>query len=320
MEQQIEQLRHQLEAKHKSLPTAGAIRCSGISLILSQILLIISCVLLSIDYNAYTVETEEQVTRLHSILSSDQHRTEVEASCVCMWLSFPLTLIAIYGIKTLFASVFVGTYGEVLIYVAEKGYIAFITFMLLLVPALSLVSVSYDWSFYESTVGDIVPTGYWIQLYVVIFELEVIDCAVVADATFMLSYGLLAFYFVYLSNQRGTKVAKMYQAVYGEGRKIVHLLNAFCFFTLVVVFVIVLSEFAASGFFSPSSYAKWAFIWSLIVKAFIGIRLIKFSTTKIYGKLQQIFENDAGEFSNQQQVLTDTAKNYQMQQVININD
>ena len=63
----------------------------------------------------------------------------------------------------------------------------------IIVPALMLVTVSYEWSFHESTPSedDFVVTGYWIQLAMHILTFEVLDCAAIADAVFMISMVLV---------------------------------------------------------------------------------------------------------------------------------
>eukprot|EP01084_Bolivina_argentea_P149198 260675_1 len=147
----------------RSFPSRNELRCSGISMILGQILWGIAWLLQSFDYDAYTVSSDKEVIELHNIISSDWHRIEIEVSCVCVWLAFPLLLIALSGIHKISMALFEGTAAETLSYVVEKSYILYIGLASVLVPSVSLVSVSYDWSFAETTVtDDVVPSGYYI--------------------------------------------------------------------------------------------------------------------------------------------------------------
>eukprot|EP01083_Nonionella_stella_P004004 11518_1 len=161
-----------------SFPTQFELKCSGCSLIISQILLGIAWLTHSVDYDTYyDAHNEEQVVKLHSILSPSDHRTEIEIGVSCVWIAFPFLLIALFGIKKFNACIFQNTSAEMIVYVFEKAYIIYVTAAAIILPALSLVSVSSEWSFHEFTPEpDFVPTGYYIQLHTLTLELKLIDC------------------------------------------------------------------------------------------------------------------------------------------------
>ena len=105
-------------------------------MIFAHILLCAAFILFSIDYDSYDVDNEEQVTELHNVLSSDVHRAEIEIACGCIWASFPLHLIALYGIRKMTASIMEGTSAEMFVYLAEKAYIVLLTVLTVVLPAL----------------------------------------------------------------------------------------------------------------------------------------------------------------------------------------
>ena len=82
-----------------SFPSQFELRCSGISLIVANMLWMVAFWVIRVDYDLYNVATNESVIELHGELSSAKYRFKVELSCVLMWVSFPLLLAAIYGIK-----------------------------------------------------------------------------------------------------------------------------------------------------------------------------------------------------------------------------
>ena len=82
-------------------PTQFELRLSGISLIISNLFWIISFWILEIDHDLYKIATNESVIALHETISSPEYRRKVEISCVLAWISFPLMLAAIHGIKKL---------------------------------------------------------------------------------------------------------------------------------------------------------------------------------------------------------------------------
>ena len=70
-------------------------------MILATILWMIAFWLQQLDHDLFTISTAEELINLHDTVSSPQHRTKVEISCVLLWISFPLLLAAIHGIKKL---------------------------------------------------------------------------------------------------------------------------------------------------------------------------------------------------------------------------
>lgn len=119
-------------------PTRFDLKCAGLSLISSQILLCIACGVYVIDYDAYEVESIEQVTELHDVLSSAVHRAEIEMACACLWMAFPLMLLSAYGVKKMGMVLMEGTSGEILIYLMEKSWHILTAIICVIVPALSL--------------------------------------------------------------------------------------------------------------------------------------------------------------------------------------
>ena len=105
-----------------SFPSRFDLKCSGCATICSQLLLCIAWGVFAIDYDVYEVETVDQVTDLHDVLSSASHRGEIEIACVCLWCAFPLMLIAIHGVRKLAFAMMAGTSGELLVYIAEKAW------------------------------------------------------------------------------------------------------------------------------------------------------------------------------------------------------
>eukprot|EP01084_Bolivina_argentea_P225783 381466_1 len=171
-----------------TFPSKAELRCAGCSLIISQILLTAAGVLHGIDIDAYDVKNEEDVILLHHTITSIQHKAEVESGVALLWLSFPFLLIGLYGLKES-AKVWYeqNSFMKLCVYLFEKSYILWLAVIMIIIPALSLVSVSYDWSFNQITSQSVAPVGYYIQAYVILFQLELIDCASVADAIFILS-------------------------------------------------------------------------------------------------------------------------------------
>eukprot|EP01084_Bolivina_argentea_P187866 323518_1 len=128
------------------LPSSCETKCAGISHMLSHILIIVTAALHFSVYTAYYVNSEKDVIELHKILSEPAHIAELQSICVLQWLSFPLALISIYGFKKILLPIVEETPAELIVYVMEKSYILFALFFIL-VPAVILSVVSYDWTF-----------------------------------------------------------------------------------------------------------------------------------------------------------------------------
>ena len=197
----------------------------------------------------------------------------------------------------------------------------------------SLVSTAYEWSFEEYTAdSNTVPTGYYIQLYVLTFELELIDCLAVADATFMVSMFILPrFILLGSSSRKAHKFTKFRQVMeprwcskLGAMTKCCYEIVGGCFVTvLLVIFGIVLFEFAESGFFSITGHAKFLVAWSFILKFIIGLRLINIGVSAKHEQLRKIFSEDANDENGQKNILSDEQNlnsNYKMETIQNSNE
>ena len=121
-------------------PSKCELKCAGAAMILSQILLAVAFAMHAIDYDAYAVDNEEEVIKLHNTLSSEEHRTEIRVACACIWVAFPLMIISLYGVKKFNLAIFDGTAAEMAIYTMEKSYIIFIGAVTIIVPALRYVN------------------------------------------------------------------------------------------------------------------------------------------------------------------------------------
>eukprot|EP01084_Bolivina_argentea_P142724 250702_1 len=294
----------------KSFPTKWEIRCAGISLIVSHILLMIAFFLHSIDYDVYNVKNEEDIILFHDAVSSSEHRIQIEIAVVLMWISFPLLLTYLYGGHKVSMAIYESTSGEIWVYLYEKAYIIWITVVMIILPALSLVSVSYDWSFSETPSDTTtVPTGYHIQLFVILLELEIIDCVSVADAIFMISNFALGLIMLHGAKKGDKKFDQFRQIVVtkmSRGSRIVaEGISICCVLSLFIIFLIILFEFAESGFFSITGYAKVFVIWVFICKMFIGLRFVAMSKADKYDEIKRIFgKNDASDQHSPLQMKT----------------
>eukprot|EP01083_Nonionella_stella_P068636 182444_1 len=169
-------------------PSRYELKIAGCSLICAQFLLVLLGIIYAIidpqDYDAsiYSARTDEDVVKLHEVLSSEDIRTSTEISAAIWWMSFPFYLIALYVIKKLFMSFFIGTKVEMWIYVMEKAYLFAILITNIIGPALSLTVVSFEWSIHEYTpdTEDYVPTGYYIQLYSLVLTEEIYDAVCIS--------------------------------------------------------------------------------------------------------------------------------------------
>eukprot|EP00483_Globobulimina_turgida_P010473 UN10494 len=257
-----------------SLPSRIVIRIAGICMILSQLLFCCAWILNTISYPIYDVRNEEDVIALHNELSSASHRKKAQISIVCLWVSFPMLLCALYALEALLHDLVEGTVGEMFIYLMEKSCIIWISIMYILLPALTLVAVSFNWSFHEKTVKETVPIGYYMQLYATYLTLEIIDCSAIADATFTLSIFIAVRLLLYGSDPKHYKFLKFRNIIIFLPSYILaaEVMACCCVIGLFVIFGVVLFAFAESGFFSPSGYAKFLIIAVVFVKIYIGVK------------------------------------------------
>ena len=82
-------------------PTPFELRLSGISLIISNISWMIGFWITEIEHDLYQTATNESVIALHQTVSSSKYRSNVEIACVLIWISFPLLLASIHGLRKL---------------------------------------------------------------------------------------------------------------------------------------------------------------------------------------------------------------------------
>ena len=193
---------------------------------------------------------------------------------------------------------------------------------LVLIPAISLTLVSFDWNYVTvDESADTAPSSYWIQLYMVLFQIEVMDCLAVCDATFMLSYCGMMVYCMYTVNRgNNQKLAKMVDAgksgcrCYRLKWGLEIITSCFCI-SLFIVFVMVLFQFGESGFFSPTNNVNAGFLgaWSLIVKIFIGWRIFGGAKDDKYHKMKRIFGSE--DIDNDEILKAGNEENYAMETI-----
>ena len=286
-----------------TFPTRCAFRCGGISMIVSQILFLVAWILHAPSYDVFDVDSEAEVRELHAVLSSPEHRVKTEITCACMWLSFPLLLCALYTLRGMISKLVQNSNAEMLVYLMEKSFIIYLTIMYIILPASALVSVSYNWDFYEYTPDDKqIPTGYYIQLYIIILQFELIDCCAIADATFLISIFAAIRFMLYGSQHNNQKFLQFRDIMAPPWFKnkpnfvvFLEIISCCCLITLFIIFAIILFEFAESGFFSPFGHAKFLTIVVIFVKIMLGIRLCWASSKERYEKFINLWakhEND----------------------------
>ena len=93
------------------VPTKCEFVCAGLSLILAQILSMAVGLLWSREYEYYNVNNEQDVIKLHELMSSDSYRTRAEIAVTLQWLILPLSLCALYGMTKFNKAAFQNTPG-----------------------------------------------------------------------------------------------------------------------------------------------------------------------------------------------------------------
>jgi len=267
-------------------------------MILAQILFACAFLLHTTKWELSDVNSEADVVALHDYMSSDTFRYQTEVAAGCLWLSFPLLLCAIYVLQVMANEVARGTSGELLIYVMEKSALVFMVVVYIILPAVSLVVVSLDWSFNEAYVAgeSAVPTGYYIQFYAVMLQYELIDCAAIADFTFLGSLFLAVRVMLYGSNRNNKKFVQFRQMAEPfccKNRYLVfaELASCCCLVALTVIFCVILFEFAEDGFFSPTGRAKFLFFAVMAIKVGIGARMVSYSRHATYAKIKKLLDS-----------------------------
>jgi len=296
-----------------SFPSRFEMKLSGCALVCSQVMLCVAAAVYSLEDDVYEVRSEDAVIAMHHVLSSSTKRAEVKIVCGILWFTFPLMLIALYGIRKLSASIYAATSAEIFIYLAEKAYIMWIAVVCIILPALMLVSVGYEWSFHEFTPDDdFTPTGYYVQLAVHTLAIETADCVAIADATFMISLFLLPrMLLIYSADAAhfGQKYKKLKFAMEpsfchrttGLAKCGLEICTNCLVLSLVVVFCLVLFTFAESGFFAPSGGAQFLIFWSIAVKLMMGARMCWFGWSGQWEEVRDVIvANDPRRMSRQQ--------------------
>eukprot|EP01083_Nonionella_stella_P031721 86842_1 len=274
-----------------SFPSRGELKCAGISFIIAQSCWAIVIYIFNLDYNLYNVQEEADIILLHRTLSSSQHRTEMEIGTAIVFIAFPFMLMSLYGMHKLVASILDSTSGEMAVYLFANSYIIWITVNSVIIPALILVSTSFEWSFHEFTPSDdFVLTGYYIQAYAVLYQLEMMNCTAIADATLMISLFMTPVIMRYASNM---KLQRITQAI---GRRRYPLCRFIADAALVLsflfIFMIVLFEFKRYGFHSPTGSAKYLMIWSFFWKFVLGIKLFMWGASDMYDQVKSVVDQE----------------------------
>eukprot|EP01083_Nonionella_stella_P104758 300648_1 len=277
----------------RTFPTRGELKCAGISFIISQTCFIITIALFSADYDIYNVDQESDVVTLHKTLSRAQHRTNIELSATFVFISFPFLLISLHGLHKLLSSIFDCTPGEMIVYLIETSYTIWITVSTIVIPALCLVAISFEWSFDEYTTKttentDVALTGYYMQAYVMLYQLEMIDCTAIADATFMISIFITPF-IIHFGAIRNHKLKRIQAAFVSSNARIL-IIPLLLILIFVIIFAVVLFQFTRSGFQSPTGHAKYLLICSFLCKILIGIRLFIFGFSDSYDRINAVME------------------------------
>ena len=181
----------------------------------------------------------------------------------------------------------------------DKAFTLGIGISMVLLPALSLTSVTFDWDYGDpdALANGIAPNGYWIQLYLTLYEIEMIDCLAVTDATFLITIAGVFLYNVYLVNRKDDPRSTDF---YGWKNDSIFCCCKYCYecigatvcFSLSIIFVMILFEFAESGFFSiyDNVNAGLLCMWAFIVKIMIGLRWIDVARAKNYPIWKRTFE------------------------------
>eukprot|EP01083_Nonionella_stella_P020758 57595_1 len=288
-----------MSAEFAPFPSRCELKWSGCSLICAQALWVLLGVIYAIidteDYDAsiYEAHTEEDVLKLHKVLSSDDIRSSVEISAALYWLSFPFYLVAIHGLKKLYLSTYIGTKMEMWVYVLEKSYLFSLLMTNVIGPAISLTIVSFEWSIHEYTpdTTDFVPTGYYIQLYSLIMAEELYDAVCIADGAFLFLLFVIPLYRYFAKNPKFNAMKKRGPIYTFDVMKncCYLVVTVTLALSIAVAYLVSLFRFANSGFFSLNGGASWIPIYGIILKFFIGFRLVHMGYGPHYEELKQVF-------------------------------
>ena len=124
-----------MQKKIYPFPTKNEFRWGGISMLISHGLYMMTGVLCGQFYDAYNVDNESDVIKLHDILSSENYRIRAEIACALLWVSFPFLLIELYVWQKLMKCV-TENYGEIFAFLFEKAYLMVIFLTVVVMPAI----------------------------------------------------------------------------------------------------------------------------------------------------------------------------------------
>ena len=307
-------------------PTTNELRCGGVSMIIAHIMIVAAAGLATINYSAYDVNSADDIVKFHNTVSSAANKFEVKIGVALCWLAFPLLLLQNLAFRKLFVNVWSDYHFGV--YLFDRAYIVWIVVIIFIVPSLALISVSHDWDFddgsntgmYVYTFNYLIlynKTGYYVQLYSVLVELELIDCASIADAVIM-TVPLILWVLILIPAKRGNQkyeqlcclVIPSYNKPFCKGYMY------YCAFVFVVTFVVlyftVLFEFADSGLMALDSPIKMALFFVFVWKVRFGVWLIWLGSR--IDDIQQLLTKVPILESPQQEI------NYQMTSVVSSTD
>jgi len=273
-------------------PTRYELKCSGIAMMTAQTLWILFWVIFAVldpkwhgMKDPYKVRSDEEVIALHAHLSSPEYRTYVECGAGLSWICFPLYLFALYGIKKVYLAIFVDSRMEICVYVLEKAYLLALVVVQIIAPALCLVMASFEWTFDEHTSDpDVVPTGYYMQLYALVLLEELYDSVCIADGLFLFLVSVVP-QFRYCATAERFAILKQHRC----HRTSCHVLIACLATSMAIAYLVSLFRFAEDGFFSLNGAAGWLVVYGFYFKMAIGLRLFVFARSDRYDELKRVF-------------------------------
>eukprot|EP01084_Bolivina_argentea_P096499 173480_1 len=301
-------------------PSRYDLKWAGCSLVIATLLWVLVGVSYTIFKPAlyhrdlYDLKSEEQVVQLHQVFSSEDIRTVTEISAAMYWISFPFYLIAIYGIKKVLLSMFIDTPMEMWIYVLEKSYLFSLLVTNIIAPAIMLITVSFEWSIHEYTPEpDFVPTGYYIQLYAMTLVFELYDSVCVADGLFLFLICIIP-QFRYCTKDPKFNILRQH----GACKTCYHICLITLATSILIVFIVSLFRFANHGFFSLTGGASFLPVYGIILKFFIGVKLVRIGYSKRFDELEKVFGNK-NKMNNDDKMLTGATGDYNMDTINNEN-
>ena len=254
-------------------PTAGQTRCAGISLIISHACLAAMVGLFGIDYNFYDVDTPQDLIDMHNVLNSKRYKRETMAVAVFAWISFPFFIMGLFGWMKYWKYIFFNTPLEIVVYIIEKAYLMWMLVVTIIIPALALVLISHDWSdgISDDNINvNNIPAGYYNQLQITIYLLELIDCVSIAEACVILALFICYHYMAYKAST-GNRKWKEFVGIIIFCKKPINIKIAQVIFFLMIlaftiVFAFIMFEFAEYGLFAPDSRLKFVLGFELLAK------------------------------------------------------